>query len=156
MKWVKEHLRGNESIILKGEVTWHVYLPLLGLALVCAGLLMMEPIPSLYLGTLQSFIVVIVTPLILVPLFILNFKRRSVQAYVTSHNRLIIKHQLMSNDALDLHLCQSHKIMLHQGILGRGLNFGDIVVRQPDGKKITISNLKAPHDFLEACRVACG
>jgi uncharacterized membrane protein YdbT with pleckstrin-like domain len=73
--------------------------------------------------------------------------RISNSEFAITNRRVLIKTGWISRRSLELLLAKIEGIGVDQGVLGRMLNFGSIVVRGTGGTKEPFKNIRAPLEF---------
>ena len=68
-----------------------------------------------------------------------------------TNKRVIAKHGLISRSTIEINLQKIESIQVKQGILGRMLNYGSIVVAGAGNPQAPVPNISNPMEFRKAC-----
>ena len=139
MKYINSTLNKNETVLGHATISnWsmaHGY----ALAILTSAFALLTP-------------VAIVLPLII--LGTLYLIRKTTEMAVTNR-RVIIKTGLISRSTTELRLAKVESVSLDQGIEGRILNYGNVVVTGSGSSKIVMKNARDPLAFRAAIEEAC-
>lgn len=72
-----------------------------------------------------------------------------------TNKRLIAKFGLISRDTIELNLSKIESVQVKQGIFGRALNYGTIIVRGTGGTPTPIPNISDPIAFRKTFSTIC-
>lgn len=139
--YVKKVLTTGEKVLHTGHISWWtLFWPLLLALLLLAGALAisiwrpMPVVPLLMLGC--SAVVALVA----------YIKQRSTELAITN-KRIIVKRGFVRRDTIEINLVKVESLQVEQNLLGRMLNFGDVIVSAGGGPMAPISNIDDPLVF---------
>ena len=78
---------------------------------------------------------------------ILEFLTRKTSEFAVTNKRVVLKTGIISRKALDVQLDKIEGIVVDQGILGRMLNYGTIIVRGTGGASQPFHKIDDPLNF---------
>ncbi|MHB1844603.1 MAG: PH domain-containing protein [Deltaproteobacteria bacterium] len=122
MSYVEANLMKDEKIRYKAELHWMIYV---GPAILCVVLI--------------GF-----------PLLLWQWIRATTSEFAITNQRVMIKVGFISRKSLELKLNKVESIGVDQGILGRVLNYGAIVVVGTGGTRERFPMIKDPLGFRKA------
>jgi len=122
MGYVEGNLGAGEQVVHRGELHWAIFLP----------------------G------IVLIPVLVGIPLLISAIVAKISTEMAVTNKRVIIKTGLISRRTVELNHAKVETIGVDQGILGRMLNFGAIIVVGTGGTKEKFPWVAAPLDFRRA------
>lgn len=136
MSYVQDNLMSGESIIKQAKVHWSIYLfP------ICLGIL----------GVVYSNSDAVTFFAILAPLFWFSaFIYRLSTELVVTNKRLIAKQGLIARRTIELNLDKVESLNVNQGILGRILGAGTLIVNGTGGVKTPFKVIDNPIAFRRA------
>lgn len=73
-------------------------------------------------------------------------EHRTTELAITS-KRIIVKRGLVRRDTIEINLVKVESLQVEQGLIGRLLNFGDIIVSAGGGPMAPVVNIAAPLEF---------
>lgn len=126
--YVSNSLSNEESILFETKVHWFSFIPILILAL--------------FLGAMSKGIGLL---LILLPAI-----RFFTSEMAITSKRVIAKYGWFGNHILELNLSKIESVAVNQGILGKMLGFGTIIVIGTGGTKQPFLTIAHPHEFRRA------
>ena len=135
MSYVESNLITGEQVISYGKIHWHVYIP--GLVVITSGITLLKPMAFL------SSILILVGAILLIRGWINTV---STELAITN-KRVIAKFGLIRRSTVELLHSNVEGFMVEQGIIGRLLNFGTVVVNGTGSGKTPIPSISAPLDF---------
>ncbi|TAG52530.1 MAG: PH domain-containing protein [Cytophagales bacterium] len=138
MGYVDKHLMNGENIIYQTKLNWTEYIK--GLLVLGLGLIFMSGS-----GTFGGF-------LIFVGLIILGltYLRISTSEFAVTDKRVLIKVGIIKTQSLETMLNKVEGIQVEQGIIGKMVNSGSIVVKGTGGTNNPFSNIDKPFEFRSA------
>lgn len=117
MSYIEENLRTGEQIIHKAKIHWVVFLPAILLGVLCLyAYSQIEDEVGLLSGVFAAYF------------FLRALLRKLGAEYALTNKRLIFKSGVLSRSALELMLTKCEGVAVDQGILGRILGYGSILV----------------------------
>jgi len=144
MSYVEEHLMPDENIVYRTYLHWAVFLwPILWfIAAFCLC------IAGFFSGSDVVVGVGTLTLVVIVPLTALSaFVARRTSEFAVTNKRVLIKTGLIRRHSLETLLSKIESIGVTQGILGRILDFGTIVVSGTGGSKGPFHRIADPLQF---------
>lgn len=142
MSYINNNLQTGETIIYKADIHWYIFVfpvVLLLLGLVFYPVATSSVLPYIGLGLL------ILGGLSLIKRLLLKIGTE----YVVTNKRVILKSGVFSRDALELVLTKCEGLRINQGIMGRILGFGSILVTT-GGVTNTFRFVASPMKFRNA------
>jgi len=138
MKYVESNLMPNEDVLLSAKIHWIVYLKpvvliLLGILFV---LFMDGPLDMLFGFALPGLIYCIFTWISV----------KSTELVITS-KRVIAKFGLIKRQTMELDHSKIESLMVNQGIIGRIVNSGTIIINGTGGNATPIPSISDPLGF---------
>jgi uncharacterized membrane protein YdbT with pleckstrin-like domain len=148
MSYVDQHLLPNEAVTYKTTLHWKVYLwPVL--------LTVFVFIPLFFLATTATNRAVALLPLIAIGLlFGAAYLQRRFSEYAVTNKRVIVKIGVLQTRSLELLLGKVEGITVTQGLGGKLLGYGQIVITGTGGTKELFSGIQSPFDFRRAVQSA--
>lgn len=139
--YVRKVLISGERVLHTGHVSWWTLAGSLTLAvLLLAGALtwqLLKPTPVLPLLLLGLSAVIALVAYI---------KQRSTELAITN-KRIIVKRGFVRRDTIEINLIKVESLQVEQHLLGRLLNFGDIIVSAGGGPMAPVSGIADPLEF---------
>jgi uncharacterized membrane protein YdbT with pleckstrin-like domain len=135
MGYIESNLANDEKILARGKVHWMIFLR--GVIVICFGLILLGVSDRL------GFAIIVIGAIILFFAW-LNFV--STELAVTS-KRVIAKLGIIKRTTIELNLTKVESFHVEQGILGRLLNFGTIIIRGTGGTPTPIPSISDPLEF---------
>jgi len=157
MKYVKKNLVGDEKIVYIAAVDWLIFIPgvIMMFVSVYAYLSLDECIlyvmDALPYGYQDSRSIALVLSFLFISLFLKGaisfikalFYKISTELAVTS-KRIIYKTGIIRRNTVELTHHSTESLLLHQSVLGRIFNFGDIMIQGTGGGTTSIYNIDNP------------
>ncbi len=135
MNYIDKHLMTDETIIYQTKLNWTEYLK--GFIVIVIGLLF---------GSYGGGILITIGLIILGSTY---FKIRSSE-FVVTDRRVLIKVGILKTQSLETMLNKVEGIHVEQGIIGKMVNSGSIVVKGTGGTNNPFSNIDNPFEFRKA------
>src|SRR5690554_2518932 len=132
MSYVEENLMKNEEVIYKTTLHWFIFIKPLILFL----------ISFLFSGGTRTVIIIIA-----ILYGISQAINYSTSEFAITNKRVIVKVGFVSRKSLETLLSKVEGINVNQGILGRIMNYGTIVVSGTGGSKDPFKNIENPLNF---------
>lgn len=148
MSYVDNHLLPNETVTYRTTLHWKVYLgPVLLSAFVCA--------PLMVFGLRSEHKPVAALPAV-VALALLGaaFIKRSSSEFAVTNKRVIVKVGVLQTRSVELLLGKVEAITVTQGLIGKMLGYGQIVITGSGGTKEPFDGIQSPFDFRRAVQAA--
>jgi uncharacterized membrane protein YdbT with pleckstrin-like domain len=144
VSYVDRHLQPGETVIHRTAVHWIVYVPAAVFLAAAVGAAVAQVNP-----------IAIAILLAVALVFWLNgwIRRLSTELAVTDR-RVITKVGLIRRTTMEMNLSKVESVVVDQGILGRILDFGTVVVKGTGGGTEPLSNIDRPLDFRS--RITAG
>jgi uncharacterized membrane protein YdbT with pleckstrin-like domain len=148
MSYVEHHLLPNEVVAYKTTVHWKVYLWPAALTLLAFAPLFVVAISSRHrmLALLPAFASAL--------LFGAAWMRRRFSEYAVTNKRVIVKIGILQTRSVELLLGKVEGITVTQGLGGRLLGYGQIVITGSGGTQEPFSGIQSPLDFRRAVQAA--
>ena len=140
MSYVDEHLLPGERVVYRAHLHKLAFLGLIGIAifLILAG--------ALALGTTVPMLAVVAFAAALVPLVSAYIAYNSSEFAVTD-KRVIIKVGFIQRRTVETMLSKVEGIEVNQGVIGRLVDYGTIIISGTGGTKESFRNIAAPLEF---------
>lgn len=135
MGYVQANLMPNEQIVATGRIHWWAYIS--GISFTIIGLLL-----AAATGPLGAFFLV-VGVVLLVKAWIHSFSTE----LVVTNKRVIAKFGFIKRSTTELLHSKVESFNVDQGIMGRILNFGTVIVNGTGGAHTPIPHIAAPLEF---------
>jgi uncharacterized membrane protein YdbT with pleckstrin-like domain len=139
--YVEKVLISGEKLLHTGHVSWWTQFTAVATSLLLlAGALtwqLMRPTPILPLLLLLTSAVIFLVAYI---------KQRSTELAITN-KRIIVKRGFIRRDTIEINLVKVESLQVEQNLLGRMLNFGDIIVSAGGGPMAPVSGIADPLVF---------
>ena len=146
MSYVDNNLTKNETVISKAVLHWFIYFKgtfVLLLSLIIMGNAGSGPF-AIFLMGLGVF------------LLLDAFIRCKTTELAVTNQRVIAKYGLITRNTIEINLSQIEGLNVDQSLLGRLLNYGNIIVGGTGGKKSPIKYIKEPLDFRRTVNEQLG
>ena len=155
MSYVERVIQPGETLVYRAPLHWIVYVP--GVVLVAIGLAILgydtASVPAAdagnWQGVLHAAIQVVGVVLLLgaaISLLAAFIRRHTTEIAVTSR-RAIYKTGVVRRTTSEISVDKIETVLVDQGILGRILNFGTIVIRGTGGGLEPVRNIGDPLTF---------
>jgi uncharacterized membrane protein YdbT with pleckstrin-like domain len=139
--YVDKVLEPGERISYRGRLSAISYLP--GVLIVTVGILI-AILGANYVALLYTGVAIAVIGLL--EIFRIWVKLITTEIAVTDR-RVILKHGLISRRTLEMNLARVESVDVRQGIFGRLLNFGDVLIRGTGSGMEPIRGIDSPIEF---------
>jgi uncharacterized membrane protein YdbT with pleckstrin-like domain len=139
--YVDKVLEPGERISYRGKLSAIAYVP--GLVVFIIGIVIAAVGVSLWFILYLGLLVALVGLVILIRLWIL----RATTEIAVTDRRVILKRGLISRRTLEMNLTRIESVDVRQGILGRLLNYGDVMIRGTGSGMEPIKMIDAPIEF---------
>jgi uncharacterized membrane protein YdbT with pleckstrin-like domain len=148
MSYVDQHLLPNEAVAYQTTLHWKVYLWPVVLSLLAFA-------PLFYLAITSDHKMVALLPVLAIALlFGAAWLHRRFSEYAVTNKRVIVKVGVLQTRSLELLLGKVEGITVNQGLGGKLLGYGQIVITGTGGTKELFSGIQAPFDFRRAVQAA--
>jgi uncharacterized membrane protein YdbT with pleckstrin-like domain len=148
MSYVDRHLLPNEAVAYKTTLHWKVYVWPVVLTVVVF-------IPLFVLATTATNKAIPILPLLGIGLmFGAAYLHRRFSEYAVTNKRVIMKTGVLQTRSLELLLGKVEAITVNQGLGGKLLGYGQIVITGTGGTKEVFSGIQSPFDFRRALQSA--
>ena len=155
MSYVQDNLAPNEKILLTAHCHWAVFLgPIISLAMGFVTLIVAMQSGGQHGNTQQNVIAGLSTTLLcfiaagfmLASIFlsIAAIVYISTTEFAITNRRVIAKHGFIRRRTLELFLSKVESISVHQGIMGRILNYGTVAVTGTGGTRESFNAIQNP------------
>lgn len=141
MSYVEDHLLPKETVVYKSSLHWSIYLPAAFLLFMGIGIGFYSS--SNELRTLAIYFILIVP----VPMTLTSLLKSATSEFAVTNKRVIIKTGFIRRTSIEILLEKIEGIAVEQGILGRILNYGTIVVGGTGASKTPFHNIDDPMRF---------
>jgi uncharacterized membrane protein YdbT with pleckstrin-like domain len=138
--YADEHLLPQETIVYRTSLHWVVFL----LRGVIAAFLLLLTLTSLAAGSTTLGIILLFSAALLLGWAFLEYKTSE---FAVTDKRVLVKDGVMNRRSLELLLNKIEGISVNQGLLGRVLGYGTIVVNGTGGTKERFKSISEPFDF---------
>ena len=144
MSYVDQHLLPDETVAYKTTVHWKVYVwPVLLTLLAFA--------PLFFLAITSANKALALLPVLATGLsFGAAYLHRRFSEFAVTNKRVIFKIGVLKTRSLELLLGKVEGITVNQGLGGKLLGYGQIVITGTGGTKELFSGIQAPFDFRRA------
>lgn len=136
MSYVEKNLMPSEVVIYRAKLHWAIYMPAIVMGvfslLMCVG----NPVFGIMLIVLFVF-----------PMALSAFVNTKTSEFAVTDKRVMMKFGFIRRTSLEVLLTKVEGIMVDQGILGRMLDFGTIVVGGTGGSKTPFKKIADPMQF---------
>jgi uncharacterized membrane protein YdbT with pleckstrin-like domain len=138
MSYVEKHLISGENVVYETKLNWTEYLR--GLILVLIGLFLIKSIA--FIGYLTIVLGIIS--------LILSYLRINYSEFAVTNKRVLIKVGVIKTKSLETMLNKVEGIHVDQGLIGKFVNSGTIVVKGTGGTNNPFKNIDKPFEFRNA------
>lgn len=139
--YINKVLTSGEKLLHAGQVSWWTLLGPLTLAAVlfvtAVSLAVFRPIPVVPLLLLGGSAITAIVAYI---------RQRSTEIAITG-KRIIVKRGFVRRDTIEINLVKVESLQVEQNLLGRLLNFGDIVISAGGGPMAPVTGIANPLEF---------
>jgi uncharacterized membrane protein YdbT with pleckstrin-like domain len=129
MAYYTKVLQPGETVRIVGHLHWLIFVRAILLfiaAAVLAGLALQLSDPVWQYNVLIAAAVVAIVALLV---FIVEWIRRQATEFVVTDHRVIYKRGLISRHTVEMNISKVETVDVEQGVLGRMLNYGTVLVR---------------------------
>ena len=157
MGYVEKVLQPGEQISYRGRLHWIVY---------SAGIVMVFLAAAIALGSMLVLqqplarIAVLVAAVLILVLGLYQIVRAWFTCVTTeiivTNRRIIFKTGFISRNSIEMNLDKVESVVVNQGILGRILDFGTLVIRGVGAGLEPVANVAAPIEFHKHVNAAAG
>lgn len=138
MSYIESNLMNDESVIYKAKLHWVVFLwPVIWLVI---ALSMFSSGGEAASAGGAVIMIAIITGII-------SFINYSTSEFGITSKRVLVKTGLIRRNSLEVLLTKVEGIQVHQGILGRVLGYGSIIVSGTGGAREPFHKISAPLEF---------
>ena len=138
MSYVDSVLQPGETVRYRGDIHWKVYVP--GLLVLVVGLLCFSLGPF---GAVLGVIVVIAAACLLAWAWL----QRATTEIAVTNRRIIYKRGFIERRTIEMNMDKVESVDVNQSVLGRLLDYGDIIVRGTGASLEPFRGIGAPLDF---------
>lgn len=150
MSYIDAHLLPGEAVTYRTRLHWKVYLgPFF------FGLLICLPLVVLALNS-ENRLLALLPGVAALLAWVKPWLERHSSEFAVTNRRVIIKLGFFSTRSVELLLPKIEGIAVTQGLLGRMLGFGEIVVTGSGGTQERFDHIQAPLEFRQAVQAATG
>lgn len=122
MGYVDTNLMTNERVKYKADLHWVIYVPGILLCIIIIGFF----------------------------LLLIAWIRSKTTEIAVTNQRLVIKTGLITRHTLEMNLSKVENIGVEQGVIGRMLNYGTIIVVGTGGTREAFTSISKPLEFRKA------
>jgi uncharacterized membrane protein YdbT with pleckstrin-like domain len=150
MAYVDKVLRPGETVRYRSGIHWIVYLP--GVVLIVIGLIAAAALQRLMTSATDSFnfpsLIAVAIGLGFGCLSLIGawWRRLTVEVTVTDH-RIIYKRGFLRRHTFEMNMSKVESVHVDQSVLGRLLDYGDIVVRGTGSSFEPLRLISSPVEF---------
>ena len=138
MSYIESNLMNDENVIYKAKLHWVVFLwPIIWFVIAL----------SMYSSGGDSAGVASVVIFISILTGIISFINYTTSEFGITSKRVLVKTGLIRRHSLEVLLAKVEGIQVHQGLLGRILGYGSIIVSGTGGSKEPFHRIAAPLKF---------
>ena len=139
MSYIEKNLMNNESVIYQGKLHWVIFLWPIIWFVVSIIFFSGASDAGMGVGVWLIFIAIITS--------IVSFINYKTSEFGITNKRVIVKVGFIRRNSLEVLLNKVEGIQVSQGILGRILGFGSIIVSGTGGSKDPFDKISAPLEF---------
>ena len=139
MSFIEKNLANNEKIVYKGSLHWWIYMR--NVLLIVLGIIICSSAKSNGANAVGGILVFFA----LIGLLGAYMRSKSSE-FVVTNRRIMLKTGVLKRKLVELQLNRAEGLGVDQGIVGRMLNFGSIVVTS-GGVKEVFSPIAQPYEF---------
>jgi uncharacterized membrane protein YdbT with pleckstrin-like domain len=143
MSYVDSILEPDEKIVYRTTLSWTLFGPAIGLAILALIVLLVETRLSGGLEVVGLTIAVILAVLALASLARAWFRRATTEIAVTDR-RIILKRGFIRRHTIEMNMQKVESVDVDQTILGRIFNYGNVTMRGTGSTFETIRMIDAP------------
>jgi uncharacterized membrane protein YdbT with pleckstrin-like domain len=147
MGYVDSQLLPGEKVLYRSKLHWQIFL-LPGLV---AGILILGAIVAFIDGMTEIglFLLIAAGVLILIP-----FTRRANSEFAVTNKRIIVKLGFFTTRTIELLHSKVETISVYQGLMGKMLGYGDLIVTGSGGTREAFKAVASPLELRRAVQAA--
>ena len=142
MSYVEKNLMPGEVVVHRASLHWAIYLPPIVIGVISLLICFRGEEAIIFGGLLFLFL--------FLPMSMDAFVKKKTSEFAVTDRRVIIKFGFFSRTSLEVLLTKVEGIVVDQGILGRILDFGTIIVSGTGGSKTPFPKIALPMQFRRA------
>jgi membrane protein YdbS with pleckstrin-like domain/DNA-directed RNA polymerase subunit RPC12/RpoP len=142
-KYVGSYLMPGENVVYHTQLHWAVFLP----CLTFSAFALLLFLSGIFSGANGLVFLAGVPALIVLPLAISSMIAQSTSEFAVTNKRVLIKVGWLRRHSLETLLTKIETIRVEQGILGRALDYGTIVISGTGGSKEPFRTIASPMEF---------
>lgn len=146
MSYVDRHLQPGESVVYRTTVHWIVYAPAALFLVAAIGVWVAFPTADASFATAKPILAAALIGLSALDWLRAFLRRVSTELAVTDR-RIVIKIGLVRRTTMEMNRSKVESVAVHQGIWGRLLDYGTVVVKGTGGGVEPLKNIARPLDF---------
>ena len=146
MSYVDRHLQPGESVLYRTTVHWIVYAPAALFLIATIGVWVAFPTTDSAFATAKPYLADVLIALAALDWLRAFLRRVSTELAVTDR-RIVIKVGLIRRTTMEMNRSKVESVAVHQGIWGRLLDYGTVVVKGTGGGVEPLKNIDRPLDF---------
>jgi uncharacterized membrane protein YdbT with pleckstrin-like domain len=147
MSYVDSQLLSDEKVLHRSKLHWQVYL----FPGFFSGILVLSSIGAFAGGNPVFGLCMLIVAAII---FLFPFLNRLSSEFAVTTKRVIFKVGIISTRTVELLHSKVESISVNQGLLGKMLGYGNIMVTGSGGTKETFKGVEAPLEFRRAVQAA--
>ncbi|HVA57357.1 MAG: PH domain-containing protein [Gemmatimonadaceae bacterium] len=148
MSYVDENLLAGERVSFRTTLHWNIYVVPVLLSLVVFA-------PLTWLAFESQRPVVAAAPVAAIVIALLSaFLRRRSSEFAVTNKRVIMKLGVFQTRSVELLLPKVEGVGVNQGLMGKMLGYGEIVVTGSGGTREQFSDIDKPLEFRRALQTA--
>jgi uncharacterized membrane protein YdbT with pleckstrin-like domain len=148
MSYVEQHLLPHETVSFETTLHWKVYVWPTVLTLFVFGPLTVVAAAS------ENKVVALVPLLVVGLLFCAAYIQRRFCEYAVTNKRVIVKVGVLQTRSVELLLGKVEGITVNQGLGGKLLGYGEIVITGSGGTRELFAGIQSPFEFRRAVQAA--
>lgn len=146
MSYVDRHLQPGESVIYRTTVHWIVYAPAAPFLVAAIGVWVAFPTVDSAFATAKPYLADVLLALAVLDWLRAFLRRVSTELAVTDR-RIVIKVGLVRRTTMEMNRSKVESVVVQQGIWGRLLDYGTVVVKGTGGGIEPLKNIDRPLAF---------
>ncbi|HMK59742.1 MAG TPA: PH domain-containing protein [Dissulfurispiraceae bacterium] len=148
MSYVDKHLLRDEMVLYRTQLHWKVY----AIPVICAAITLGILVIVINKAGYSYFEVFFLIPATV--LFISAYLTRSSSEFAVTNRRVMMKTGVIRTASLEILLNKVEAISVNQNLLGKILNYGDIVITGSGGTKELYRGIEGPLGLRNAVQEA--
>ncbi len=148
MSYVDSHLLRDEAVIYRTQLHWKVFI----MPVTCTAVILIILALLITRGGYKHFELLLLVPAI--PLILSAYLTRRSSEFAVTNRRVIMKTGVVHTISLEILLNKVEAISVNQSLLGKMLNYGDIVITGSGGTKELYKGIEGPLAFRKAVQEA--